>query len=421
MLRFLKWFFALFSSYVNPFERKVDRFFRNVKSTDSIANIKGELLVLMQENLIVVNVWLEKKFKGYKYLTKRVRRQMYVDLEIVVKKFQDEMTADAFTVDSVKETFKLQGLNFPTGDEQKVLYLYQIMQFMFPGKYYKYIKTASFGKLLRNPENQMMEGDCNQIVTFYIYLYSLKFPIEDLRIKLLPEHVCLHFREIDIEATNATFQKYQENLEVLPVTEIISTNLLDLNDFREDVQSIEPRVMVKSAQLAYAISSLKSLVAKNLNIAYRNLALSALSLNNFDSAIFYLGMTDRKDELIAIYNKATVYFMDQKNFSKAGYFADLSKDQNLVKTVKYNEGVYYFNLDQIEKALAIFTALGDDKMKKACYQKQYNLLSKRVAGVKTLADAKSKKSVYQSMLGLAEKIGDGILENSIRDTLNKIG
>ena len=120
--------------------------------------------------LLIKEFNIPEKFKGYKYLTKRVRRQMYVDLEIVVKKFQDEMTADAFTVDSVKETFKLQGLNFPTGDEQKVLYLYQIMQFMFPGKYYKYIKTASFGKLLRNPENQMMEGDCNQIVTFYIYL-----------------------------------------------------------------------------------------------------------------------------------------------------------------------------------------------------------------------------------------------------------
>lgn len=411
----------MFSSYVNPFERKVDRFFKNVKSTDNIADIKTDLLNLMQENLIVLNVWLEKKFKGYKYLSKRVRRQMYADLELVVKKMQDEISVSTFGVDQLKELFASQGMDFPAGEEQKLLYLYQIMQFMTPGKYYKYIKTASFGKLLRNPENQMMEGDCNQIVTFYIYLYSLKFPIEDLRIKLLPEHVCLHFREIDIEATNATFQKYKENLDVLPVTEIISTNLLDLNDFREDSQSITSRVMVKSAQLAYAISSLKSLVAKNLNIAYRNLALAALSANNFDTAIFYLGMTDRKDELVAVYHKAAIYFMDQKNFGKAAYFAGLSKDLELQKNVKYNEGVYYFNLDQIEKALAIFAALGDEKMKKACYQKQYNLLSKRVANVKTLADAKSKKSVYQSMLGLAEKIGDNILENSIKDTLNKIG
>lgn len=421
MLKFLKWFFGLFSSYVNPFERKIDKFFGNIKSTDSIADIKTDLLKLMQENLIVLNVWLEKKFKGYKYLSKRVRRQMYADLELVVKKMQDEISVSTFGVDQLKELFASQSLDFPAGEEQKLLYLYQIMQFMIPGKYYKYIKTASFGKLLRNPENQMMEGDCNQIVTFYIYLYSLKFPVEDLRIKLLPEHVCLHFREIDIEATNATFQKYKENLDVLPVTEIISTNLLDLNDFREDSQSITPRVMVKSAQLAYAISSLKPLVAKNLNIAYRNLALVALSANNFDTAIFYLGMTDRKDELVAVYHKAAIYFMDQKNFSKAAYFAGLSRDLELQKNVKYNEGVYYFNLDQIEKALAIFSALGDEKMKKACYQKQYNLLSKRVANVRTLADAKSQKSVYQSMLGLAEKIGDSILENSIKDTLNKIG
>ena len=52
MIKILKWIFGLFSPYVHPFERKVDRFFKSVKSTDSLSSIKTKLLELMQENLI---------------------------------------------------------------------------------------------------------------------------------------------------------------------------------------------------------------------------------------------------------------------------------------------------------------------------------------------------------------------------------
>ena len=83
MLKVLKWFFGLFSPYVNSFERKIDKFFRNIKSTDGLATIKKGLNALMQENLMIVNVWLEKKFKGYLYLTKSARRKMYGDTESI--------------------------------------------------------------------------------------------------------------------------------------------------------------------------------------------------------------------------------------------------------------------------------------------------------------------------------------------------
>ena len=79
-----------------------------------------------------------------------------------------------------------------------------------------------------------------------------------------------------------------------------------------------------------------------------------------------------------------------------------------------------YNNGKIDRALEIFSFLGDEKMKKACYQKQYNLLGQQVAGVKTIEQARGKRSVYQKMLGLAEKIGDDILESSIRDTLSKL-
>ncbi len=420
MWKFLKWFFGLFSSCVNSFERKVDRFFGRIKSTDSISSIRKELLSLMNKNLIVVNVWMEKKFRGYNYLTKKIRRKMYEDEKKIVAKWDEFTKQNPIKDEDVKAELEAKGLTFPTGQEEQVKCIYSIMRFLEPGKYYKYIKTASFGKLVRDPNERVLEGDCNQIVTLYSYLYSTKFPIEDLRIKLLPEHVCLHFRNIDIEATNGTFQKYTENKDVLPITEIISTNLLDLLDFREGVQEITPRVVVKSAQLAYAISSLKSLVAKNLEVAYQNLASGALRANDFETGIFYLTKTNNREALHNAYRNATIYYMENKNFAKAKLYASKSGMGDLEKSVKYNEGIYYFKEGSIDKALSIFTSIGDEEMKKACYGKKYNELVKQVSGDKTLDDIKRHKSAYNKMLQLAQKMGDSGLAQSVRDTLKQI-
>lgn len=420
MLQFFKWFFGLFSPYVNRFERKVDKFFKHIKSTDSLASIKKELLELMQENLIIVNVWMEKKYRGYKYLNKKTRKGLYANVEKIVAKFQEESSSAGFSLDDLKALLGEAKLIFPNGDEEKVKYLFQIMNFLRPGKYYNYIRTASFGKLLRDPDQDKLAGDCNQIVTFYAYLFSLKFPLENLQIKLLPEHVCLHFRGIDIEATNGTFQKYEDDTQILPISEIISTNLLDLMDFREEAQEIHSRDLVKSAQLAYAISSLKPLVAKNLNIAYRNLAIEAMRGNDFETAIFYFSKTEDRELLRTAYHNAAIYFMNANNFEKARYFAGKSGDAELEKNIRRNEGIYYYQNNRLDKALEVFSYLNDAEMKKAVYQKMYNDLVKKVATVRTIADAKRYENVYKKMLDLAGKMGDAALEKSVRDTLSKI-
>jgi len=387
MFRILKAIYYFLSPYINSFERKIDKFFTNIKSTDNIFGIKGRLLELMQENLIIVNIWLEKKFKGYKYLDKRTRRKMYVDTQAIVQKLNQFIAEHDIPDMDIKDILAQTGHSFPQGDNEKIKYITYIMFFLRPGLYYHYINTSSFGKLLRNPDQEKLEGDCNQIVTLYIYLYSLKFPINDLQIKLLPEHVCLHFREIDIECTAGQFAKYEKFDHILPVTEIISTNLLDLNDYREDTQDISERVFVKSAELAYAISSLRTLVEKNLKISYTNLAISC---------------------------------MNSGNFSSAKFFAEKAGDRDIIKNVKYNQGVYYFNKGDADSALKIFSDLGDEKMKIACYGKQYNDLTKVVSSVKTMDDAKKYKSTYQKMLVLADKMGDSTLSNNLRDTLSKM-
>lgn len=425
-MKFLRWFFGLFSPYANSFEWRVNSFFKHIKSTDSFGSVNKNLLKLMQENLMIVNVWLEKKFKGYLYLKKSVRKQMYSDALKIVAKFDDYLKNNFPAAEELKSLLSAKGFSMPSYELEKWLYLLGIMKFLQPGKYYRYIKTASFGKLLRDPDIDKLEGDCNQIVTFYVYLYSLRYPISDLQIKLLPEHVCLHFRGVDIEATNGEFYRYDKDDQVLPITEIISTNLLDLSDFREDVQEISEREFLKSAQLAYAISSLKSLVEKNLKIGYRNLAVASLKSNHFSAAIFFaeklceLDAVEKEGLLNTVYRNATVHYLNAKDFKKAEFYAKKSHDLSLLKSVRQNYAAYFYEKSDFKSALAIYNELGDEKMKKACYGSMYNLLAKKVANVKTLDDARKSKDVYRKMLDLALKMGDEGLESGVRKILGQI-
>jgi len=358
MWRFIKWLFYALSPYVNSFERRVDKFFQNIKSSDNIFSVQKKLLQFMQEDLVKVNVWLEKKFKGYKYLTKGVRRKMYRDTSLIILKFNEFCEKVSISENNLKLELDSKGLVYPSGNAEQLKYLACICAFLKPGLYYEYIKTSSFGKLLKNPDEQKLQGDCNQIVTLYAYLYSLKFPVEDLQIKLLPEHVCLHFRGIDIEATAGVFVKYPKYEHLLPITEIISTNLIDLNDSRENTQKIDERTMVKSAQLAYAISSLKSFVEQNLEIAYSNLSISAMKSEDLQTAEFYASKT--------------------KNVE--------------LKT-------------QIEK------------MRLA---KRFNELVAKTSGIKTVEDAKKQKSSYAEMLELAKKLGNDEAVSKIGEIVKKI-
>lgn len=390
-MKFLKWLLLLFTPYVNFFEWRVNRFFRGVKSHDNFVAVRKKLLFLMQQNMIVVNVWMERKFKGYKYLKKRVRRKMYRDVEGLIARFEAFVAQNPVNLKKLNELLAQKSLSYAKLDEAKISYLWQIMQFLRPGFHYKYIRTASFGKLLRNPDEQKLEGDCNQIVTLYAYFYSLKFPLDDLQIKLLPGHVCLHFKGIDIEATAAVFEKYSDSTSILPITELISTNLLDLSDFREEVQSISPRIMVKSAQLAYAISSLKSLVTQNLKAAYQSLAISALHASDFETAIFYFDKAQDFPNLEIAAHNAAVFYLKKGNYKKARYYAKKTGESDFIAQIDKSE-----------------------------FAKEYNDLAKKVSAVKTLEEAKKHKSTFERMLFLAQKLGDGDLVADVQKTLRQI-
>lgn len=417
--------FNPFSKYVDRLEKKTDRLLRKVAFLDKLET-QTKILGLMQENLVVVNLWLEKEFKGYKYLKKGARRKMYANTEIIVRKFQEfsqNLQVDSNKVSALLQSFgvKLSGENF-----NKALHIVRIMAFLKPGQYYTYLEGASFGKLLKNIEKEKMIGDCNQIVTFYAFLYSLNFPISDLQIKILPEHVCLHFQGIDIEGTNGNFTKYEKFDYLMGICELISTNLLDVSDFRDKQIQLEKRVMLKGAELAFNISSLRELVEKNLQAAYHNLAIEAAEESDFDTAKFFLEKLQDADLKKGIFHNAVLYYCKQINFQKAKFYAeklresDIDGGNEMKKYALDQEGFYYFNQGNIHTALSLFKQNGNQQMVKACYAQEFNQLQKKVANLRTNAEAKNHKADYRKMVELARLMEDFELVDKLNRIVNPL-
>ncbi|MBP9717972.1 hypothetical protein KBD59_01625 [Candidatus Gracilibacteria bacterium] len=273
--------YSFFTPYVHPFERKAERFFQSMRSQHGRRNVEKRLEKLMQENTLILNIWLEKRFKNYTYLTKRVRRKLYANATLIEKDFGKFLKARAHR--TARDC------------------LAALTQYFQPGKWYTYRESATFGKLLVNPGHEQFIGDCNQIVTLYAHLFSKHFKIGELKIKLLPGHVCLHYNGEDIEATNGTFKKYEKYESIAPITELITTNLLDINDPDEKTRSIDPQVFVKGAQLARAISTKHELVEHNIQVAYHNLAVHALNKKDFQTGYFYAQKTGEESLLHACY------------------------------------------------------------------------------------------------------------------------
>jgi len=385
-----EFFRYLFSFYVNPFEKKIDKYLSSLKENDDVFLVRETVLNFMKENLIVFTLFLEKKFKGYKYLKKSIRRQLYENVGMMLGKFEVFNKSLNFDENVLFEKIKLntgKDFIFSPDDREKIKYFYRIMDFLKPGRYYFYLGNASFGKLLRNLFINKLEGDCNQIVTLYVYLYSLKYDISELQIKILKDHVCLYFKGIDIEATNATFKSYDDYKFLLPITELISTNLLDISDLNEESYKIDEKELLKCSRFAYLLSSMRQLVDENLKIAYKNLVLRSIKILDFEAAAYYSKKLD---------------------------------DNEIYRDVKIQEGLYYLSRKNFEKAIEIFAFIKDKQLVKSVYASHYNMLIEKVSGVKTIAEAKNFKYIYQKLADIAKKMEDHELYENIKKTLNQL-
>lgn len=438
-----------FSKYSDRLEKTLDRFLGRISGL-GIFEIQRKMVELMQENLVIVNLWMEYKFRGYKNLKKGARRRMYANAEWIGKRFlawEKGRTVDGARVEEMLNKF---GVSLTKPDLEKLIYLLKICEFL-SGKnisggavsgsmgaaainkngeaIYQYLEGAAFGKLLVDIEKQQMIGDCNQIVTFYAYLYALRYDLKELQIKVPPEHVCLHFKGVDIEATNGSLQKYAEG-PILPIAELISTNLLDVSDFRDKRNEIRAEEFLKGARLAFNISSNRELVEKNLKVAYHNVGIEAARRNDFENALIFLEKSQEEKVLGQIYHNAIVHFVKIKKFNSARFYLEKAKRsvavingldvQGLEKFVWESEGQDFYQRGQLSKARELFAKSGNQAMVKSTYAKEYNSLQSKVAGYKNLLEMKAHKNTFRKMLDLAIKMEDASLTANLRDLLNKM-
>lgn len=417
-----------FSRYADKQEKRVDKVLKKVAFL-GVFEAQHKILDMMQANLVILDLWLEARFKGYKYLTRSTRKRLYRNSEKTARIFLEFAAKLRLDEGAVTKELQLLGLSRPASpeDNEKLHFLVTIMLFLRPGAgRYEYLEGASFGKLLGDLEkNQHLIGDCNQIVTFYTYLFSLKYELKDLQIKILEEHVCLHFKGIDIEATAGAFANYKKYLRILPITELISTNLLDVSDFRDKQIKVNPRDFLKAAQLANHLSSERDLVTHNLKIGYHNVAVESLEREDFETALFFVKTAgidteeDRKFQANILHN-AVASHAKKHNFTKARYYAEKSGGQELKRYVDEQEAFDLYRKDSLSRARELFSRAGNEQMVKACYAKEYNAIQSKVAGLKTISALKPHRADFRKMLDLAQKMGDQSLVENVRNILNQL-
>lgn len=394
-----KQIFSFFSFYAHPFEKKAAVFLRKINSGVQKSEINKQLLALMQENTAIFNVYLEKKYRNYSYLSKKNRKKMYENLRIIENDFQ--------------KTLK--------GDENEQKYLEKIMVFLKKGQRFFYEESSSFGKLLQNPEK--MIGDCNQIVSFYIHLFALKFPIEKLQIKITEGHVSLYFDGKDIEATAGAYGNYPKYLHLLPITEIISTNLLDISDYREWRGTVSMRDFLKASQLAYLLSSLREIVDKNLNVAFQKMGIELYKQGKYDNAFYFLEKAqgpEAEKNTITVAKNIAIKFLNQKNYKRAVFYAQKAGDSDLERQIRRSEAIGLIEKGSWDRARSIIGMISDQELAEYSYKKEYAVLMKDLQDIKTLEDAKKKKAKLQKLLAVAKKTGDSKLREWPEGILGKI-
>lgn len=414
LMAFLRAIYYFFSHYTDPSERRVGKFFKRVDERTSPHQLEKSLQLLLQQDTAVINLWTEYRYKGYNYLTKKKRKELYQNLAAI----HDDFTvfAQTQTVDIKHEIAKIGELGVDTAKlrlyPDQFQHLVLIQRYLAPRRgLYIYRASSSFGRLLRDPTREKLEGDCNQIVTLYLALYAQKYTVSDLKLTLYPGHVALHFEGVDVETTNGTFCRYQkEGQRTAPIHEIVSVNLLDTSDVNFEKTSIHPEVFLESARLAYVVSSNRQLVKKNLEIAYRNTVSHLMKSAQYKKAFDYAKQS-KDQELIAVssYNGA-LHYMRQHDFRQARDFAAYSlKKAELLKMIDHNEAAWLYNAKRYEEAIKVFERLGERQWVVNCYRSLYHQEQKRLSGARTVADIKAHAGTVRTMERYAKLSGDSQL------------
>lgn len=357
--------------YTDAQEQAVGRFFKSLTEHGSQSQTRARLAYLLQRNIAVINLWTEYRYKGYKYLNKLQRKQLYANLQLIAEDFDDFCARSSRPAEIVLSHI---GSLVPqaTVDPKKAVTLQALMDYFSPARgVYEYRSSSSFGRLLRNPTHEKLIGDCNQIVTLYMYLYSRYYSVNDLQVRLLPEHVALHYGGIDIETTNGTFADYgkQQGSALMPAEEIVSINLLDTTDSYLSTHKVAAQDLLQASRFAFILSRSREIVTQNLNAAYARLVSSYMEHNHYNQALEFAKASGDKALLGAVGHNGAMYEIKRQNYVAARRFAKHApKPDQLIRDSWYSEGIYYYQAHRYHDAVRAFKQINDQQLVRQCYE-----------------------------------------------------
>jgi len=318
--------YYFFTPYTDAREQAVGRFFKRLTERSRQPRVQRKLLRLLQQNAAVINLWTEHRYKGYSYLNKTERQKLYSNLQLIT--------------DDFNRYYEPRGLS---DDDERMALLKTLMAYFSPRRgLYAYRESSSFGRLLRDPTHEKLIGDCNQIVTLYIYLYSQYYDIRDLQIRELPEHVALHYNGTDIETTAGRFADYsrRKHSRLLPIQEIVSINLLDTTDSYLSKHEVSPEDFLQASRLAFIVSTNRSIVTRNLKAAYVRLINSLMKRNDYSRALKLAAYSRDKTLLGIVGHNGAAYEMGRSNYTAAQRFAKHApKREQLIR--RCYEGMFF--------------------------------------------------------------------------------
>lgn len=398
-----------FTPYTDVREQVVDRFFKSLTEHSSHSATQTRLGRLLQHDIAVINLWTEYRYKGYKYLTKSERKKLYTNLQLIALDFDRFCLQALRPQQAVVEHIHRIAPNAVV-DPHKVVLLQAIMDYLSPGRgTYEYRSTSSFGRLLRNPVREKLVGDCNQIVTLYIYLYGRHYSVQDLRVRTLPGHVALHYSGIDIEATNATFANYaaRENSSLLPIEEIVSINLLDMTDSYLSTHEVAAEDLLQASRFAFILSHSRETVAHNLKAAYQRVTQSLMERHNYTKALAFATASHDATLLSVVGHNGAVHEMERHNYAAARKFAEYAtKREALLRSSWHAEGNHHYQEHRFLDAIKAYEHTGDQSLINRCYEALYFQEQKKLGKNLNSATIKNYASVIQHMHTYAKKSGN---------------
>jgi len=400
--------FYFFTPYLDAREKAVEVFFKSITERSDRSHTRSRLSTLMQRDVAMISLWAEYRYKGYRYLSKAERKRLHTNLRLIVEDFGHFYTQKVQTVDLSTYTDSLS--TDTANDPNKAMLIRAIMEYFSPQRgAYEYRDSSSFGRLLANPAQDKLVGDCNQIVTLYLYMYSRYYKIQDLQLRILPEHVALHYNGIDIETTSGELADYseQEGSLLLPVEEIVSINLLDTTDSYLSTHEIAAEDFLQASRFAFILSHEREVVAQNLQTAYTSLINLLMKRNDYNQAL-KVATTSQDQSLINIVgHNGAIYEIDRHNYAAARRFSQhASKHDELVHFSWQSEGTYQYQHHHYLNAIKAFEHINDESSIRQCYEALFVEEQEKLSSNLTTESIKQYAGTIKNMRAYARKSGN---------------